>query len=68
LAQWPQARSPVLVIGHQPTLGQVVAQVLGCTGHDFSVRKGSVWWLRSRHRMEEEQHLIHCVQSPDMLW
>ena len=28
-AGWPQARKPVLVVGHQPTLGQVVSHLFG---------------------------------------
>ena len=67
-AQWPDARTPVLVVGHQPTLGFVAAQLLGSPEHSFSVRKGSVWWLRHRVRMDTQSTLIHCVQSPDMLW
>ena len=29
LAQWPSARGSVLIVGHQPMLGQVIAQLLG---------------------------------------
>lgn len=68
LAQWPNARTPVLVIGHQPTLGQVAAQLLEAPGHTLSVRKGALWWLRNRERMDAQTTLVHCVQSPDMLW
>jgi phosphohistidine phosphatase len=36
---------PVLVVGHQPTLGMVAARLLGGADAPWSVRKGSVWWL-----------------------
>jgi phosphohistidine phosphatase len=68
LAQWPNARTPVLIVGHQPILGQVIAQVLDMPEQSLSVRKGAVWWLRNRVRMETQSTLVHCVQSPDMLW
>ena len=68
IAQWPDARAPVLIIGHQPTLGFVAAQLLQAPGHTLSIRKGSVWWLRNRVRMDAQTTLVHCVQSPDMLW
>lgn len=68
LAQWPDARAPVLIIGHQPTLGFVAAQLLQAPGHTLSIRKGSVWWLRNRVKMDAQTTLVHCVQSPDMLW
>src|SRR6185369_15739300 len=28
-AQWPVSKVPVLLVGHQPTLGQVAARLLG---------------------------------------
>ena len=68
LAQWLHARTPVLIVGHQPMLGQMVAQLLGLADHGLSVRKGSVWWLRNRIRLETQHNIVHCVQSPDMLW
>jgi phosphohistidine phosphatase len=67
LVLWPDARMPTLVIGHQPTLGAVVAQLLEAAEHPLSVRKGSVWWLRSRIRADTLTTLVHCVQSPEML-
>ena len=47
-ANWPESREPVLVVGHQPALGQTVAQLLGLPGGDCAVKKGAVWWLRRR--------------------
>jgi phosphohistidine phosphatase len=68
LAHWPDARTPVLIVGHQPVLGQAVAQLLGLPVEGLSVRKGSVWWMRNRIRLDTQSTLVHCVQSPDMLW
>jgi phosphohistidine phosphatase len=68
LAQWPDARTPVLVVSHQPTLGQVASQLLGLPTQGLSVRKGSVWWLRNRVRLNSHSTVLHCVQSPDMIW
>lgn len=67
LAQWPQGRSPVLVIGHQPTLGQGIAQLLGLASSECTVKKGAVWWLRSRERDGQHQTVLVTVQSPEML-
>src|SRR5574343_119027 len=50
LVAWPQAKGAVLVVGHQPTLGQVAAQLLGLPAGECAVRKGAVWWLRYRER------------------
>lgn len=67
LVQWPQSRSPVLVVGHQPTLGQTIAQLLGLQEGDCPVKKGSLWWLRSRERDGESQTIVVTVQSPEVL-
>ena len=67
LAQWPRARGTVLIIGHQPVLGQTIAQLLGLQAPECAVRKGSVWWLRQRQRLEESQTVLITVQSPEFL-
>jgi phosphohistidine phosphatase len=64
-AQWPQARHPVLVVGHQPVLGEVIAQLLRITGGQCTVRKGAVWWLRARESDGDEQAVVWAVQSPE---
>lgn len=66
-AQWPESKTPVLVVGHQPTLGQTAARLLGLPQVDLSVRKGGVWWLRSREREGRLQTVLLAVQSPDLL-
>jgi phosphohistidine phosphatase len=67
LAQWPDSKYPVVVVGHQPTLGQMVNRLLGLDGIDISLRKGSLWWLRSRLRDGQTQTIVVTVQSPDFL-
>ncbi len=67
LVRWPNARGCVLVVGHQPTLGQVVAHLLGLQDGDCAVKKGAVWWLRHRERDEGPQTQVVTVQSPDLL-
>ncbi|MDA8456173.1 histidine phosphatase family protein [Acidovorax sp. GBBC 3334] len=67
LAQWPQGRGAVLVVGHQPTLGQAAAELLGLRAPECAIRKGSVWWLRRRTRAESTETILLAVQSPDFL-
>ena len=65
-ARWPASRDPVLIVGHQPTLGLLAARLL--TGQDlpWAVRKGAVWWLRSRERDGDEQVVLHAVMPADL--
>ena len=65
-AQWPHARHPVLVVGHQPTLGRVLATLLHIEGGECAVRKGAVWWLRTRERAGELESVVIAVQPPDV--
>lgn len=66
-AQWPLAKTPVLVVGHQPSLGEAVAQLLRIAGGSCAIRKGAVWWLRTRERDGQQQTVVWAVQPPEML-
>jgi phosphohistidine phosphatase len=66
-ARWPESNEPVLVVGHQPTLGHVAALLLGEVAQSWVIKKGAVWWLRSRERESGSQVVLQAVQSPDCL-
>lgn len=66
-ARWPKASEPVLLCGHQPTLGLLVAQLLAGVDQEWAVKKGAVWWLRWRQRDGEPEVTLHAVQGPDSL-
>ena len=51
----------MLVVGHQPTLGEVAATLLVGSAQPLSVKKAAVWWLRQRER-ELRQLLLHRRQ------
>ena len=67
LVNWPDAKGCVLVVGHQPTLGQTIARLMGLTASECAVKKGAVWWLRTRERDQIPQTLLVTVQSPEVL-
>ena len=67
LVQWPDAKGCILVVGHQPVLGQTIALLLGLSATECSVKKGAVWWLRYRERDAHSQTVIVTVQSPEVL-
>lgn len=64
-ARWPDSSSPVLIVGHQPTLGALAAQLLTGTPYPLAVKKGGVWWLRHRGRDGGDEVVLQAVQSPD---
>ena len=67
LVQWPMGKGCVLVIGHQPTLGQTLATLLGLNESECTIRKGSLWWLRFRERETGDKTVVVTVQSPEFL-
>jgi phosphohistidine phosphatase len=67
VAQWPNAKTAVLIVGHQPTLGETIARLLPFEHLACPVRKGMVWWLRTRERDGHQQTVVAAVQSPEML-
>ena len=56
-----------MVVGHQPTLGQTIARLIGLTETECAVKKGAIWWLRYRERDAEGHTVVVTVQSPDLL-
>lgn len=64
---WPLATGTTLVIGHQPTLGDVVAQLLGMPQGSCAIKKGALWWLRGRVREGQQQTVVVTVISPHWL-
>ena len=64
-AGWPDAACPVLIVGHQPTLGQVAMQLLTGQAGDLAVKKGSLWWFQSRERAGQLQVVLRAVATPD---
>jgi phosphohistidine phosphatase len=63
----PQSKGPVLLVGHQPYLGQLIARLLGMDEQICSVRKGGVWWLRTRMRDGQLQTVLLTVAVPDFI-
>ncbi|HEX9671904.1 MAG TPA: histidine phosphatase family protein [Burkholderiales bacterium] len=63
-ADWPRGTGTVLVVGHQPTLGQAAALALTGAPADWSVQKGAIWWLATR---DEGKTRVRVVLAPDQV-
>jgi phosphohistidine phosphatase len=66
-AGWPGGKSVALVVGHQPSLGQAISRLLGIEQDSCPVRKGAVWWLRSRERDGDVRTVVVTVQTAELL-
>jgi phosphohistidine phosphatase len=67
-ARWPGHKGAVVVVGHQPTLGQVAAWLLSGEAAEWSIKKGAIWWLTNHVRGERSvETVLRAVISPDLL-
>lgn len=66
-AQWPEHDGTVVIVGHQPTLGEVAAQLLGNTGDSLSVKKGAIWWFANRDRQGAGATVLKASITPELL-
>ncbi|MFT3847890.1 MAG: histidine phosphatase family protein [Propionivibrio sp.] len=66
-AGWPDGKgSPaVLVVGHQPTLGQTAALLLSGAEDDWTIKKGAVWWFSNRTRNGETQTVLRAAVASE---
>ena len=63
-AGWPDGEGAVVIVGHQPSLGEAVALALTGKRGTVSVKVGSLWWLESRGHGEV---IVRAVIAPDMV-
>ena len=61
------AKGTVVLVGHQPTLGQVVSRLLGADERDWSIKKGALVWLSQRDAQGNAEPLVRAVISPDLV-
>ena len=55
----------VLLVGHQPWIGQILSELLEFSGEAISVKKGAVWWLRLSN--DGAVYKLHSVQTPQLI-
>ncbi|MBC7944484.1 MAG: histidine phosphatase family protein [Burkholderiales bacterium] len=61
---WPRIEGAVLIVGHQPSLGQAAAKLLSGRVSDINIKKGALWWFSQR---DGKPVLLQAVISPDLL-
>lgn len=69
-AGWPHAPSQsgaVLLVGHQPTFGQLAALLLFGAESALTVKKGAAWWISSKSGAGGDEIFLRAVIGPDML-
>ena len=68
LANWPNNRDPVMIVGHQPYLGQVATLLITPKQEHCAIRKGNVWWISQTQKEEAElQTYLKAIMAPDLV-
>ena len=66
-AEWPERKTSVVVVGHQPDLGRVALHLVAGAAGDGTIKKGGLWWLTNRVRNDETRVVVRAVVAPDLL-
>ena len=66
-AGWPNRAGLTVIVGHQPTLGRVAAQLLAGIDDHWSVKKGAVWWISTHDPEGSGRITLRAALSPDLL-
>jgi phosphohistidine phosphatase len=65
---WPERRTGTLiVVGHQPWIGEAVATLVAGRVASWPVRKAGFWWLSWRTRGDRGEPLVKAAMSPELL-
>jgi phosphohistidine phosphatase len=67
VAEWPDAVRPVLIVGHQPTLGEAASRLLDGRRSAAEIGTGAVWWLRARARKGRSEAELLLAIAPEIL-
>jgi phosphohistidine phosphatase len=57
----------IVVVGHQPTLGELASRLLGADVDDWPIRKGAVVWLAARDDDDRSHVVLRAAISPDLV-
>jgi phosphohistidine phosphatase len=63
---WPHGSGTVIVVGHQPTLGEVASMVLAGAPAEWAIRKGALWWICYRDRDTGAETGLRVAIAPDL--
>lgn len=66
-ANWINDEGCVLIVGHQPALGEVAALLMADKPEYWSIKKGAVWWLSRPEREQNSETTLRLVIAPDLL-
>lgn len=67
VANWPESRHPVLLLGHQPAIGKLATMFVAGAEVEMPVKKCGVFWFSTREREHRMQVVLRAVMYPDLV-
>ncbi|MBM5574397.1 histidine phosphatase family protein [Deefgea sp. CFH1-16] len=68
LAHWPRDIGKVVVmVGHQPHIGQVASLLLTGKELDWHTRKGGIWWIQRRVIDGRVKYVLKAALGPELI-
>jgi phosphohistidine phosphatase len=65
---WDDGDELIVVVGHQPWIGECIAQIMQFASADpLSVKKGALWWLQKKTRSDDATLSVRAVVSAELL-
>jgi phosphohistidine phosphatase len=64
-SSWPKADDAILLVGHQPWMGELAALLMTGQVDSWSMKKGAVWWFSRREG--DDRTALRLVIAPDHL-
>jgi len=65
---WPESKMPVMVVGHQPWLGEVASLLLTGEEQYWTIKKSNAWWISYRQRNDGNEIFLKAVMSPEFFF
>lgn len=63
---WPDGGN-TLAVGHNPTFGEVAAQLMGGPEGELAFRKGAIWWFATRDRDGRKETVLKAMMTPELI-
>ena len=63
---WNGGKGTLVVVGHQPTLGEIASRVMNGREQDWPIKKGGLVWISHRDSPGGTDPVLRAVISPDL--
>jgi phosphohistidine phosphatase len=68
LIDWPNYSGQIMIVGHQPSLGDLVSQLMFNSVSKYAIRKACLNWIAQKNDAQDQiKTYIKAVMSPELL-